>query len=323
MTELYWQAVKDYKWRVLRLSIVLTVLTILIVSTLPTSYLGTAKLEFSPLEMASVGAAYFPFTDRIKQTELGRIYEAMLLENMAKGVSIKLKKFKLIDVDSQLEEAITEYVTIAQLKQKVRTVLPFMPQQDPEPLSSKQLAMLKSNYSLEQIMQGLQLRYSSSQFEVNIGYTDRRATFAIIIAKLAADLYVQSVAETKKQMSAQVQQQIESNSAQSYPLVYESDSNKVAYFTFQHIGGESSIELTSRELETLNQMASFATTQARDVNIRIGNYTSTLLKPNRAFIVSLSFCLSVLAISSLVLILVHLKSAGRQKNLSIAADQKL
>jgi hypothetical protein len=90
MTELYWQAVKDYKWRVLRLSIMLTVLTLLIVSTLPTSYLGTAKLEFSPLEIASVGAVYFPFTDTIKQTELGRIYKAMLLENMARGVLIKL-----------------------------------------------------------------------------------------------------------------------------------------------------------------------------------------------------------------------------------------
>jgi hypothetical protein len=323
MTGLYWQAVKDYKWRVLRLSILLTVLTILIVSTLPTSYLGTAKLEFSPLEMASVGTAYFPFTDTFKQKELGRIYETMLLENMAKAVLLKLRKFKLIDVDSELEEAITEYVTITQLKQKVRTVLPFMPQQDPEPLSSKQLGMLKSNYSLEQIMQGLQLRYSSSQYEVYIGYTDRRATFAIIIAKLAADSYAQSVAETKKQMSEQVRQQIKSNGTQLYPLVYESDSNKAAYYQFQHLGRESSVELTSKELETLNKMASSAATQARDVNIRIGNYTTTLLKPNRSFIVSLSFCISILAISSLVLILVHLKSAGRQKNLSIAAEQKL
>jgi hypothetical protein len=198
-----------------------------------------------------------------------------------------------------------------------------MPQQDPEPLSSKQLGMLKSNYSLEQIMQGLQLRDSTSQNEVYIGYTDRRATFAIIIAKLAADLYVQSVAETKKQMSAQVQQQIKSNSIQSHPLVYESDSNKAAYYTFQHLGLESSIKLTSQELETLNQMASFSTIRAKDVNIRIGNYTTTLLKPNRVFIVSLSFCISILAISSLVLILVHLKTAGRQKNLSISADQNL
>jgi len=323
MTELYWQAVKDYKWRVLRLSILLTVLTILVVSTLPTSYLGTAKLEFSPLEMASVGTAYFPFTDTFKQKELERIYAAMLLENMAKGVLIKLRKFKLIDVDSELEKAITEYVTIAQLKQEIRTVLPFMPQQDPEPLSSKQLGMLKSNYSLEQIMQNLQLRYSMNKNEVYIDYTDRRAAFAIIIATLAADLYVQGVAETKIQMFAQVQQQVESNSTQSYPHVHDSDLNKAAYYKFQLRGFESSIELTSQELETLNQMASFAATQPMDMNIPIGNYTTTLLKPNRAVIVSLSFCLSVLLTLSLVLILVRLKAVDRQKNLFVATHPKL
>lgn len=295
MTGLYWQAVKEYKWRVSRLSILLTVLTFLIVGTLNTSYLGTARVTFSSLDMTSVSAAYFPFTDRVEHKELGRIYEKLLLENIAKGVLKKLEKFKLVDLDSELEAAITNYVTIAQLKQKVRTVFPFMPQQDPDPLSSKQLGMLKNNYSLEQIVQNLQLRYVMSRFEVYIAYTDSRSTFAVIIAKLAADSYMQSVAETKKQMSAQI----------------------------QHGSLASSIALTSQELETLNQNASFTVAQTREMNIQIGNYTTTLLKPNRVLIVSLSLCISMAAILSLVWVLVRLKIPGRQKNAVVTTPHKL
>jgi hypothetical protein len=106
---------------------------------------------------------------------------------------------------------------------------------------------------------------------------------------------MQSVAETKKQMSAQI----------------------------QHGSLTSSIALTSQELETLNQNASFTVAQTREMNIQIGNYTTTLLKPNRVLIVSLSLCISMAAILSLVWVLVRLKIPGRQKNAVVTTPHKL
>lgn len=269
-SELYWQAVKDYQWRVLGLSILLTVLSILIVNTIPSTYLGTAKLAFSPLDTAPANGAYLPFADAVNQQQLTSIYEQMLLENIAKSLLIKLTKFKLTDLDSKLENAISEYLIITQIKQKIRTILPFMPQQSPPALSSKQLGMLKNNYTTEQLIQNFHLRYSSGQREVYIDYKDRSATFAIIIAKLAADLYMQCVSETQMQMFEHVHKQIKLDSPQSDPLT----------------------------------------------NTIIGNYTTQRLKPNKALIISSCFFLSLLVISSLVWILVRLKSADRQTSSS-------
>ncbi len=308
----YWQIVKDYQWRVLRLSILLTILSILIVNTIPATYLGTAKLEFFPRETVLANRAYLPLAETLNNKELVSIYEEILLENIAKGLLIKLGKFTLTDVDSELEKALSGSLIVARIKQKIRTILPFMPQQDPPPLSSKQLGMLKNNYTLEQLIANLHLRYSSSHREVYIDYEDRSATFAIIITKLAADLYMQSVSETKMQMFEHVQKQIKLDSPQSYPLVNTADINKASFHKVQLPGFEGTIELTSQAFEQLSQVASLATDQATNPNILIGNYTTQLLKPNKILIVSISFCLSVLIISSLVLILVRLKAADKQ-----------
>ena len=251
----------------------------------------------------------------------------MLSENIAKGILIKLRKFKLNYLDSELKEAISESVIIGRIKQKMRNVLPFMPQQGPGFLSSKQQRMLKNNYTLEKIIQNLQLGYSTSESAVEspvyINYKDQSATFAIIIAKLAADLYVQSVSDTKKQMFESVQKQIQLNRIQpSLPSSTSdstSDKKQASYYRFQISGVERLIELSSQEINKLNEILK----QSPDTSILIGNYTTERLKPNRALIVSLSFFLSVFAISSLVLILVCLNATDRQKYLLVAAQKKL
>jgi uncharacterized protein involved in exopolysaccharide biosynthesis len=315
----YWQAIKDYKWRVLRLSILTTVLSVLVVNTLPSTYVGTVKLQFSPFKTALAKAAYFPLKDIGDQKELSSIYEEMLSENIAKGILIKLRKFKLNYLDSELKEAISESVIIGRIKQKMRNVLPFMPQQGPGFLSSKQQRMLKNNYTLEKIIQSLQLGYSTSESAVYINYKDQSATFAIIIAKLAADLYVQSVSDTKKQMFESVQKQIQLNRIQPSLPSSTSDKKQASYYRFQISGVERLIELSSQEINKLNGILK----QSPDTSILIGNYTTERLKPNRALIVSLSFFLSVFAISSLVLILVCLNATDRQKYLLVAAQKKL
>jgi hypothetical protein len=309
-SELYWQPFKGYKWRVLRLSILLTILSILIVNTIPSTYLGTANLAFSSLDTALASGAYLPLTETLNHKELTSIYKEMLVKNLAKGLLIKLTKFTLTDVDKELEKALSGYLIVTEIKQKIRTVLPFMSQQDPQSLSSKQLGMLKNNYTLEHIIQSLHLRYSSSQRQVYIDYQDRSATFAIIIAKLAADLYMQSVSETKMQMFEHVQKQIKLDSPQSYPLTNTADNNTASSHQVQFPGLERLIELTPQEFEQLSQVASLAAKQTTNTHILLGHYPTQLLKPNKTLIVSSSFFLSILVISSLVLILVRLKAAN-------------
>jgi uncharacterized protein involved in exopolysaccharide biosynthesis len=74
---------------------------------------------------------------------------------------------------------------------------------------------------------------------------------------------------------------------------------------FLLISGENE---SSQWQEKLNQIANFGPKQTFETTISIGNYTSQRLKPNRVLIVSLSFFLSVLLISLLVVILVRLKA---------------
>jgi uncharacterized protein involved in exopolysaccharide biosynthesis len=469
----YWQAVKFYKGRVLRLSILIAVLAILILSTVPSIYLGTAVLKFPPSKTVVSSDAYLPFVEAVNEQELHRKYEKMLTDNIAKGVLSKLKKFSLIDLDNELKKAIAEYEIISRLKQKIKTVLPFMPQQKPKALSSKQLGMLRNNYTLEHIMQSLQLRYSSSQNKVFVDYKDQNSTFTIIIATLAADLYMQNVAQIKLQMFEHVLHQFKQDNEQSYALPNTSDIIGASYQELQILDVERSIEITLQEInkldkqlkdsrlrwhdlnfirnqvrkyglnitpllkhkqitehpliqpfkrnveiaemklsnlvqsheripsqvavakdelvlqkgildwelalfssniesyllkaghefiqfkeqlkvsqqniqnltkfqkeltkipsnvanhqthqleEKLSQIANFAPKLSTNTNILLGNYTNKLVKPNKTLIISLSFFLSILVISMLVLILIRLKTTDRQINQLVTAEKEL
>ena len=163
MSELHWQAAREYKGRVLRLSILITVKALLIVFTFPPKNKGTVRLQFLPLKSAGPSIVYPAFLASVDQQALHSRYQKILSENIAKGVLVKLKIFKLIDLGSELKKDIPDYVTFERIKQKIRAFLPFMPQQDSKPLSSKQLAMLKNTYTLEQIIQNLHLRYLPSE----------------------------------------------------------------------------------------------------------------------------------------------------------------
>jgi succinoglycan biosynthesis transport protein ExoP len=252
MPEIYWQVAREYKGRVLRLSILITILALLIVNTVPPTYIGSARLQFLPLKSALVSGVSPPFLVTDNQQELHSRYEKVLSENIAKGVLIKLKKFRLIDLDSELKKVISEHVIVNRIKQKIRSVLPFMPQQDSEPLSSKQLASLKNNYTLEQVIQNLHLRYSLSQNKVYIDYKDQRSAFAIIIARLATDLYVQSVSETKMQLFDHVLGQIKQNN-QSYELLNTLEPYETSYRELQIHDIESSIVFISQKIKKLNK----------------------------------------------------------------------
>jgi hypothetical protein len=70
----------------------------------------------------------------------------------------------------------------------------------------------------------------------------------------------------------------------------------------------------TRQLQKkLNQITRFAHKQSAAIEPLIGHYTTMLLTPNKALIISLSFIFSVLAISLLVLILVNLKATADRK----------
>jgi uncharacterized protein involved in exopolysaccharide biosynthesis len=266
MSGLYWQAAKDYKWRVLRLSILITILAILIVSTLPATYLGMVRLQFPPLKTEVLSAEYPSFVENVAQQELHNQYQKMLSENMAKGILNKLKKFSFLELNSDLENAISSHVLIDLIKQKIRTRFAFMPQQEPKPLSSKQLGMLKNNYTLEQIIQSLQLRYLPSQSEVYVDYKDQSATFSIIIAKLAADLYMQSVSETKLQMFEHVLDEIKQISTQSYALANTSNTTKVFDHKLQIPYLKRTIEFTSQEIKKLKRQVKNSNQRRQNMN---------------------------------------------------------
>jgi uncharacterized protein involved in exopolysaccharide biosynthesis len=266
MSGLYWQAAKDYKWRVLRLSILITILVILIVSTLPSNYQGMVRLEFSSFKTEVLSAEDHFFVENLDQQALHSQYQKMLAENIAKSVLNKLKKFSLIELNSDVENAISTYAFIERIKQKIRTTFAFMPQQEPNPLSPKQLGMLKNNFTLEQIIQSLQLRYLPSQSAVYVDYKDQSATFSIIIAKLAADSYMQSVSETKLQMFEHVLDQIKQISTQSYALSNASNTTKVFYHKFQIPYLERTIEFTSQDIKKLKRLVRHSNQRRQDMN---------------------------------------------------------
>lgn len=253
ISESYWQVAKDYKGRVLRLSILITILTILIVSTVPSTYLGTVMLTFSPLSKTAISSV----TDlsgaaTVEQQKIDSTYQRLLSQNIAEGVLIKLRKFKLMDLDNELEKMIAGNVVIAGIKQKMRTVLPFMPQHELNVLSSKQLRMLKNNYTLEQLTQNLKIRYSSNKKNVYVDYQDQNAAFAIIIAKLAADLYVPSVAVIRIQMFDSILQQIKQADNRGYPIP---DASDAIYHKFHIPDLEHLIKFKSQQIKQLRIQA--------------------------------------------------------------------
>jgi succinoglycan biosynthesis transport protein ExoP len=261
----YWHAIKYYKWPILRLSIMLTIVAILLVGSVPSTYLGTATVKFSPIKTTVSNDTYILSEQTVKQQELSSQYEKMLRENIAKSVLIKLKRISLLDLDTELETEISENVILGKIKQKIRTGLPFMPQQVQGLLSLIQLRELKKNYTEEQIMQSLHLRYSTSKSQVYVNYKDQSAIFAVIIAKLAADLYLQSVSKTKLQMFEQVLEQIKMINVQTYVHPVVGDKIEASYNMFQISDLAKSIELTSQEVKKIKRQLNSSRQRLKDM----------------------------------------------------------
>jgi uncharacterized protein involved in exopolysaccharide biosynthesis len=242
----HFRLAKNYKWRVLRLSILISILTVLVVNTIPSVYLGTTKLHLHPIKNSVVSDAYVPLTNTESRDELTNEFKQILSVNLANATLTKVKKFNLLDINSELKNVISEFKVIKRIKQKVRTALPFMPQEEAKALSSKQLASLKNDYTLDKIIQSLDLGWSDNSSEIYVGYKDSNPVLAVIISDIAANLYQQSVTATKLQLFDQVLNQISSSGNRSATI--NTVANATSYYQKHIAGVDESINYTSQQI---------------------------------------------------------------------------
>lgn len=265
ITRRHWRLAKNYRWRVLRLSALISILTILVVNTIPSAYLGTTKLHLHSIKISAAVDAHVPLTNTVIQNELTNEFKTLLAINIANDTFTKIKKFSLFDLNSELKNVILEYEFIRQIKQKLRISLPFMPQKEANALSPRQLAILKNNYILDKIIQNLNLHWSENSSEVYVSYKDQNAALAVIISKLAADLYPQSVSATKLQLFNQVLDQIK-DADKKLTFIHDTAEKIDGSNHELHIAGlESSIKQTSQQVINLKSHVKDRRSQLKNI----------------------------------------------------------
>lgn len=293
-SETFWHLTNYYKWRMLRLSVLIATLAMLMVSSVPATYQGTAELTFTKKTIsASVDQSSSDKTDNLPLQE--SLYQERLMENLSKNILKELKKFRLTNLDSELENVLSPSTIITEIKQRLRTYVPFFPQQDREVLSTKQLRKLKNQYRQEGIAQGLRLSDLTRADGLVFYFTDSNANFAVIIASLAAEVYLDSVLEARQRLQASVLQSTKQHSEHSHVLDFQ---------------------------QVLHGFSGLADADIANLGISINHYKATRIQPNRLVIVAVSFMLSLLIIWTLVGFLAHHQSMQRQVNLLLDTSNK-
>lgn len=197
----YWRVIMQFKWRIISLAIFITVLVGLVVMSITPRYIATAKLliESNEAKVLSIQEIYGidASTKEYFLTQHEILRSRKVAENVVKKLNLtqspsyNFEKVKIGFVDNLKVKA----------KQVILSLLPFLPQKEPEIYSSQQLDSFRENYAISQVMKNLQILPITNTQIVNISYEDVDPELAAIVANTVGEVYIESYLQARFDMT--------------------------------------------------------------------------------------------------------------------------
>jgi succinoglycan biosynthesis transport protein ExoP len=200
----YWQTIRRYLFRIISLALVLTLLVTLIVMSITPSYVANTSLliESEQANVSSIEEVYGLDTSKTEyyQTQYVILKSRKIAEKVAK--KLNLVDNRLFDEDVALMNESIFYTFSTQFKEYIRSILPFLPQQEIIALTEQQIIDKKFNFAVHKLTDGLTIASIKSTQIVNISFELEDPALAATISNTFADVYIENYLEAKLDMTA-------------------------------------------------------------------------------------------------------------------------
>jgi succinoglycan biosynthesis transport protein ExoP len=197
----YLNVVMHFKWRIISLSVFITILAALIVMSITPRYIATAKLliESNEAKVLSIQEVYG--LDASREEYFQTQYEILRSRKIAENVVKKLNLVEQPNYNFQLAD-ISPFVKFKEnIKNQFTSLLPFLPQKSPVDYTPEQLQISKQNYAVSKVAKNLLISPITNTQIVNISYEDEDPKLAALIANTVGDVYIESYLQARFDMT--------------------------------------------------------------------------------------------------------------------------
>jgi succinoglycan biosynthesis transport protein ExoP len=200
----YWQTIKGYLTRIISLAILITILVGLIVMSITPSYIAKTSLliESEQANVLSIEEVYG--LDASKKEYYQTQYEILKSRKIAKKVVNKLNLVTspLFDQDLELLNASVFSTFSGQVKNYIKSLLPFLPQNEIDILTAEQVIEGNFNFAVDKLRENLTIAPISSTQIVNISFELENPALAATLSNTFAEVYIENYLESKLDMTA-------------------------------------------------------------------------------------------------------------------------
>lgn len=250
----YWHIVMQFKWRIISLSVLITLLVALIVMSITPRYIATAKLliESNEAKVLSIQEVYG--LDASRKEYFQTQYEILRSRKVAENVVKKLNLFEQDAYNFELRNEDTFDKWKTSFKEQLAALLPFLPQKPPVVYTPEQLENIKENYAIAQVIKNLQILPITNTQIVNIAYEDADPELAALIANTVGDVYIESYLQARFDMTEKATTWLnESLEGLRTKLTAAEKQLSDFYETEQLVNIDGVVGLASEELQKLSQ----------------------------------------------------------------------
>jgi capsular exopolysaccharide synthesis family protein len=251
--EQIWQPIKQYSWRILALAVLISVLVTLVVMSITPQYRATTTLliESDQTNLTSIEEVYG--LDSTRKEYFQTQYEILRSRKIAEKVvgKLDLTSHSLFDGSTKQESAFDNSIYF--IKQKLRDLLPFLPQKEIVELTPEQTFSALYRSTVVALMKNLSVSPIRNTQIVSISYVSSDKQLAAIIADTVADVYIENYLEAKLNMTAKATTWL-NESLQGLKTKLDSSEKLLSDFYEQEqlVNIDGVVGLASEELQQLS-----------------------------------------------------------------------
>lgn len=195
----YFRVVNNNKWRILSLSLVITLLATLIVLSMVPIYQASSSLLIESEETNVISIEQVYGLDASKKEYLETQYEILKSRHIASKVVDKLNLGEHPTFKKYFDQ---EPSIIDSAKESIKNLLTFLPRQEPIKLSEEALEEKRKQELVTIFSENLHISPVPNTQVVKIAYTSESPELAAEISNTVADVYIENYLEAKFEMTS-------------------------------------------------------------------------------------------------------------------------
>lgn len=247
----YFSIVNRNKWRILGLAFVITMLAALIALSMTPYYKATSSLLIESEETNVVSIEQVYGLDASKQEYFETQYEILKSRHIAEKV---VDKLNLTNHPVFVEALTDEPGLLDTVKEYLRSVLSFLPQQNAATYTEEELAAQYKDKVITLFSENLTVAPVVNTQVVKISFMSESAKLSALVANTVADVYIENYLEAKFDMTSKATTWL-NDSLQGLRLRLETSEQKLAdfYEREQLVDLDGVVGLASEELQGISE----------------------------------------------------------------------